>query len=89
MTRLCFCLTFEKRVMEKIVHYGDIHKWVKKVILSCETQQQLNSAERLVRYFDNHSSLTELKNKDFRSFMDLSIELKGLVIFRQQELINS
>ena len=89
MTRLCFCLTFEKRVMEKIVHYGDIHKWVKKVILSCETQQQLNSAERLVRYFDNHSSLTELRNKDFRTFMDLSMELGRLVILRQDELINS
>ena len=75
--------------MEKITHYGDIHTWVKKVILSCETQQQLNSAERLTRYFDNHHSLDELKKKDYRTFWGLSSELVRLIIRKQEELIHS
>jgi hypothetical protein len=32
-------------------HYGDISKWVEKVIESCETYQQTFVARRLIRNF--------------------------------------
>ena len=32
-------------------HYGDVEKWVEKVIDSCETYQQTHSARQLVRNF--------------------------------------
>ena len=38
--------------MEKrSTHYGDIEKWVRKVIDSCETYQQTFTARMLVRNF--------------------------------------
>jgi len=33
-------------------HYGDISKWVEKVIDSCETYQQAFGAKQLVRNFE-------------------------------------
>ena len=33
-------------------HYGDISKWVEKVIDSCETYQQTFGAKQLVRNFE-------------------------------------
>ena len=33
-------------------HYGDISKWVEKVIDSCETHQQTFGAKQLVRNFE-------------------------------------
>lgn len=39
--------------MEKrSTHYGDVAKWIEKVIDSCETYQQTHSARRLVRNFE-------------------------------------
>jgi hypothetical protein len=39
--------------MEKrSTHYGDISKWVEKVINSCETYQQTFGAKMLVRNFE-------------------------------------
>ena len=33
-------------------HYGDVAKWIEKVIDSCETLQQTHSARQLVRNFE-------------------------------------
>jgi hypothetical protein len=33
-------------------HYGDVAKWVEKVINSCETYQQTFGAKQLVRNFE-------------------------------------
>jgi hypothetical protein len=33
-------------------YYGDVQKWVEKVIDSCETYEQTTTAERLVSNFD-------------------------------------
>ena len=33
-------------------HYGDVSKWIEKVIDSCETYEQTTTAERLVSNFD-------------------------------------
>ena len=34
-------------------HYGDIAKWIEKVIDSCETREQTFVAKRLIRNFYN------------------------------------
>jgi 2,3-bisphosphoglycerate-independent phosphoglycerate mutase len=34
-------------------HYGDVQNWVEKVIDSCETQDQTDSARKLVWNFEN------------------------------------
>lgn len=34
-------------------HYGDISKWIEKVINSCETYQQTFTVKNLVRNFRN------------------------------------
>ena len=34
-------------------HYGDVAKWIEKVIDSCETYQQTFAANRLIRNFGN------------------------------------
>jgi hypothetical protein len=39
--------------MEKrSTHYGDVQKWIEKVINSCETYQQANSVRTLIRNFE-------------------------------------
>jgi hypothetical protein len=40
--------------MEKrSTHYGDVSKWVEKVINSCETMQQLVVAKKLLNNFED------------------------------------
>lgn len=34
-------------------HYGDVSKWIEKVIDSCETYQQTFTANKLIRNFRN------------------------------------
>ena len=34
-------------------HYGDVSKWIEKVINSCETRDQLFTAKQLLRNFEN------------------------------------
>ena len=34
-------------------HYGDVAKWIEKVIDSCETREQTFVAKRLIRNFYN------------------------------------
>jgi hypothetical protein len=36
----------------KSTHYGDISMWIKKVIDSCQTHDQLRSARQLIVNFD-------------------------------------
>ena len=39
--------------MEKrSTHYGDVAKWIEKVIDSCETYQQTFTVEKLIRNFE-------------------------------------
>lgn len=50
----------------KSKHWGDVYKWIIKVIHSCTTRKQLSSTRNLIRNFDkqypNQSNLTyELK----------------------------
>lgn len=33
-------------------HYGDVAKWIEKVVESCQTREQTFTAKRLIRNFD-------------------------------------
>ena len=35
-------------------HYGDVSKWISKVIDSCITVEQIHSAQKLIESFDNY-----------------------------------
>ena len=37
---------------QRSTHYGDVAKWIEKVIDSCETYQQTHTARQLVRNFE-------------------------------------
>ena len=37
---------------QRSTHYGDVAKWIEKVIDSCETYQQTFTAKQLVRNFE-------------------------------------
>ena len=43
------------------VHYRDLIKWVHKVIDSCQTREQVKTAERLI---DNFSEQPQIKQLD-------------------------
>lgn len=38
--------------MKRSNHYGDIQKWIEKIIVSCQNIEQLNVAKRLVFNFE-------------------------------------
>ena len=38
---------------QRSTHYGDVAKWIEKVIDSCETYQQTLTAKKLIRNFEN------------------------------------
>lgn len=46
------------------MHYGDLKNWVIKVINSCETLEQLRTAEKLRSLFENHQSHSHLNFRD-------------------------
>ena len=40
--------------MENIsAHYGDVSKWIEKVVESCQTREQTFTAKRLIRNFEH------------------------------------
>lgn len=51
---------FTKKKTSTNPHYGDVVRWIERVIDSCETPRQTKSAERLIRLFESqyHGELT-------------------------------
>lgn len=51
---------FTKKKTSTNPHYGDVVRWIERVIDSCETPRQTKSAERLIRLFESqyHGDLT-------------------------------
>jgi hypothetical protein len=65
-------------------HYGDVQKWIEKVIGSCETYDQARSALKLVWNFDKQM----IKNKVDRSILySISTHLTILVNDKMDELL--
>jgi hypothetical protein len=45
--------TSKKKETTSNPHYGDVARWIERVIDSCETPKQVKSAERLIRLFES------------------------------------
>ena len=72
--------TSKKKETTSNPHYGDVARWIERVIDSCETPKQVKSAERLIRLFESqyYGDLTfdEMHNIS-RSLLGRSIEKWG------------
>jgi hypothetical protein len=71
--------------MEKrSTHYGDVEKWVKKVIDSCETYQQTFGAKSLIKNFEDQMK----KNKvDSSLIWSVSSSLSFELTLKRNELL--
>lgn len=74
--------------MEKrSTHYGDVAKWIEKVIDSCETYQQTFSAKQLIRNFEKQLMRTT-PDKYWRDYKyDVIWPLENLLIYKRQSFI--
>jgi len=72
--------------MEKrSTHYGDIKKWIEKVIDSCETYQQTISTKALIRNFTDHMKRKEV---DFDTRWNILGSLISKLQFKRDDLLN-
>ena len=72
--------------MEKrSTHYGDVQKWIEKVIDSCETNDQTRSARRLIWNFEKQM----VKNKVDRNMVyTIGAHLRNLISDKMMEILN-
>ncbi len=69
-------------------HYGDVAKWIEKVIDSCETYQQTFTAKQLVRNFEKQLMRTT-PDKYWRDYKyDVIWPLESMVTSKRQSFIN-
>jgi hypothetical protein len=60
-------------------HYGDVEKWIRKVINSCETYQQTFSARMLVRNFEKQMDRNKVDRNlvwSVRASLDMALSFK-------------
>ena len=67
-------------------HYGDVEKWVRKVIDSCETYEQTFTARMLVRNFVKQMYRNKVNSNLVWSFRD---SLETALSFKRDELIKN
>jgi hypothetical protein len=73
---------------QRSTHYGDISKWIEKVIDSCETYQQTFTAKQLVRNFAKQLR-TKSPDKYWNSYQYTVIHpLETMVTSKRQSLMN-
>lgn len=71
--------------MEKrSTHYGDVQKWIEKVIDSCETYQQTCTARMLIHNFTDQM---RRKNVDFDTRRGIQNSLRLKLQFKRDELL--
>jgi hypothetical protein len=83
-------LNFKKNINmeQRSTHYGDISKWIEKVIDSCETYQQTHSARQLVRNFRKQLR-TKSPDKYWSDYQHSVIwPLEAMVTSKRQSFIN-
>ena len=68
------------------VHYGDLFKWVYKVIDSCQTREQIRTAERLI---DNFSEQPQIKQLDVNLYFEIIREMRHKCIEMMEKQLNS
>ena len=60
-------------------HYGDVEKWVRKVIDSCETYDQTRSVRSLIWNFEKQMYRNKVDNNlvwSVRSSLDMALSFK-------------
>jgi hypothetical protein len=68
-------------------HYGDVAKWIEKVIDSCETLQQTFTARKLIRNFSTQLMKSE-PDKYWRSYQyDIIWKLDTMVHTKRDNLL--
>ena len=73
---------------QRSTHYGDVAKWIEKVIDSCETYQQTFTAKQLVRNFEKQLMRTT-PDKYWREYQYSVIwPLEARVTAKRQSFIN-
>jgi hypothetical protein len=68
-------------------HYGDVEKWVRKVIDSCETYQQTFGAKSLIKNFEDQMSRNKVNPSliwSVRTSLDLELTLKRNELLKKQ-----
>lgn len=69
-------------------HYGDVAKWIEKVIDSCETYQQTFTVNKLIRNFRNQL-MKNTPDKYWRDYQYTVIwTLEALLRIKRQSFIN-
>jgi disulfide oxidoreductase YuzD len=69
-------------------HYGDVAKWIEKVIDSCETIEQTFTAKKLISNFAKQLR-TKFPDKYWNSYQYTVIDpLNDLVRIKRQSFIN-
>jgi hypothetical protein len=66
-------------------HYGDVEKWVKKVIDSCETYQQTFGAKSLIKNFEDQMKRNKV---DSSLIWSVSSSLYFELSLKKDEIIN-
>jgi len=66
-------------------HYGDVEKWVKKVIDSCETYQQIFGAKSLIKNFEDQMKRNKV---DSSLIWSVSSSLYFELSLKKDEIIN-
>ena len=73
---------------KRSTHYGDVAKWIEKVIDSCETYQQTFAVKKLVRNFEKQLMRTT-PDKCWRDYQYSVIwPLEAMVTSKRQSFIN-
>lgn len=73
---------------QRSTHYGDVAKWIEKVIDSCETYQQTFTTRQLVRNFEKQLMRTT-PDKYWRDYQYSVIwPLESRVTVKRQSFIN-
>jgi len=66
-----------------MTYYLESHNWIKKVINSCKTHEQINSCHNIIKNWENHTLITNKKLDWFKISMMCS-ELYWLVEHKQK-----
>jgi len=68
-------------------HYGDVDKWVRKVINSCETYQQTISVRSLIHNFESQMRRNKVDRSliwSVRASLDLELSFKRDELLKKQ-----
>jgi hypothetical protein len=81
-------LQLNKKMDKRSTHYGDVVKWIEKVIDSCETYQQTFGARMLIINFGRQMSRNKVDTRlmwGIRSSLELTLTIKRDKLIKQLE----